>query len=195
MVSGFGGAIKNVGMGLAAIPGKLEIHAGSSPNTRPASCIHCGKCVEVCPTAAITLEPLNIDLVKCIACGKCIGECPTSSIQVPWGKTGENGFLERLVDYAKGIVQNRKVVYINVLTGISPDCDCMGSAKKPFVHDIGIMAADDMIAIDTASADLVDRAYGKYDSFKYETTNSGRYALDYGQQINLGTQNYQLINI
>jgi uncharacterized Fe-S center protein len=191
--AGFGGAIKNVGMGMAAIPGKMAIHADSHPRTTPKRCIKCGKCTTVCPTDAITLNPLVIDLTKCIACGKCIGTCPSGALAVPWGATGENGFLERLTDYAQAITAGRNCIYVNVLKDISPDCDCMGHARKPFVKDIGILVSDDMVAVDTASSDLVDQAYGKPDAFLHEDAVSGRYALDYGQQIGLGTKNYTLI--
>jgi len=191
--AGFGGAIKNVGMGLAAIPGKMVMHADSYPLTSPDRCIKCGKCTTQCPTDAITLNPLVIDLKKCIACGKCIGTCPSSALRIPWGKTGENGFLERLADYAKAITQNREVIYVNFLTDISPDCDCMGVARKPFVKDIGILVSDDILAIDTAACDLVDKAFGKHDAFLHIVDVSGRYIIDYGHQIGLGNKNYQLI--
>ncbi len=191
--SGFGGAIKNVGMGMAAIPGKMAMHADSYPLTNPSRCIKCGRCTIECPTDAITLNPLVLDKAKCIACGKCIGTCPTGALRIPWGATGENGFLERLTDYAKAITTGRQVVYVNVLKNISPDCDCMGSARKPFVKDIGILVSDDILAIDTASCDLVDEAFQKPDAFLHTVSVSGRYALDYGEQIGLGKKSYQLI--
>jgi len=191
--AGFGGAIKNVGMGLAAIPGKMAMHADSNPLTNPARCIKCGKCTTVCPVDAITLNQLVIDQTKCIACGKCVGVCPTGALRIPWGKTGENGFLERLTDYAKAITTGRKMIYVNFLTDISQDCDCMSSARKPFIKDIGILVSDDILAIDTASCDLVNKAYGKADTFLHVCDVSGRYALDYGQQIGLGNKYYKLI--
>ena len=191
--AGFGGAIKNVGMGLAAIPGKMAIHADSYPLTNPSRCIKCGRCTIECPVDAITLDPLVLDKDKCIACGKCIGTCPTSALRIPWGATGENGFMERLADYAKAIVKDRQVVYVNILKDISPDCDCMGSARRPFVRDIGILVSDDILAIDTAGCDLVDEAFSRPDAFLHVVNVSGRYALDYGEQIGLGKKQYILI--
>ncbi len=191
--AGFGGAIKNVGMGLAAIPGKMAMHADSYPLTNPSRCIKCGRCTTQCPTDAISLDPLKIDKSKCIACGKCIGTCPAGALRIPWGATGENGFLERLADYAKAITTGRQVVYVNILKNISPDCDCMSSARKPFVKDIGILVSDDILAIDIAGCDLVDKVYGKPDAFLHEDDVSGRYLLEYGYAIGLGKSNYKLV--
>ncbi len=193
--AGFGGAIKNVGMGMADVRGKLEQHAGSNPLTKPSTCIKCGKCVAVCPVGAITLNPLVIDQTKCIACGKCIGTCPTHSLRVPWGKTGENGFLERLADYANAIHKQQPSIYINVIAQVSPDCDCYNAARKPFIKDIGILASTDILAIDLASADLVDKVYGKKDTFLYESQVSGRYIFEYGEKIGLGNPKYKLVEI
>ncbi len=195
MISGFGGAIKNVGMGMAAIPGKMTQHADSNPKVSPERCVKCGKCTTVCPVDAIKINPLVLDLNICIACGKCIGTCPSGALSVPWGKTGQNGFTERMADYAKAIIANRNMVYINFLTDISPDCDCMGSPRMPFVHDIGILASDDILAVDAASADLVDKTYGKHDAFLHVISASGRYIFDYGTQIGLGNIDYQLIKL
>lgn len=193
--AGFGGAIKNVGMGMADIRGKLEQHSGSNPLTKPGTCIACGKCLSVCPVDALSLNPLAIDLNKCIACGKCIGICPTHSLNVPWGKTGINGFIERMADYAHAISMKYPSVYINILAQISPDCDCFGSARKPFIGDIGILASTNILAIDLASADLVDKTYGKTDSFLHISDISGRYIFEYGEKIGLGNAAYQLVEI
>ncbi len=191
--AGFGGAIKNVGMGMAAIPGKMAIHADNHPLTSPKRCIKCGKCVRQCPANAISLNPLVIDQTKCISCGKCIGTCPSGALRIPWGATGENGFLERLADYANAITKGRDVIFVNFLVNISPDCDCADEAREPFVKDIGILASDDMVAIDAASCDLVDQAFGKTDAFLHVDKVSGRYVLDYGQQVGLGSKDYNLI--
>lgn len=194
-VAGFGGAVKNVGMGLADYRGKLEQHSGSNPKVNASKCIKCQKCLAQCPVNAITLDPLVLDLDKCIACGKCIGTCPTGALSVPWGKTGENGFLERLADYAKAISANRPAVYINVIASVSPDCDCYGGARKPFIHDIGILASTDILAIDKASADLVDKAYGKPDAFLHAADASGKYLFVYGHKIGLGAVDYNLVEL
>ncbi len=193
--AGFGGAIKNISMGLASIGGKLALHANLQPVTIPKNCTQCGACVQECPVGAISINPLVLDKNKCISCGKCPGVCPTRSIRVPWGNKDPVAFLERLADYAKSITKDRNMLYINVLMNISPDCDCSRNARKPFVKDIGILASYDPLALDKASLDLVNKAWGNGDAFLECSGTSGNYLIEYGAKIGLGSDKYQLIKI
>lgn len=193
--AGFGGAIKNVGMGLASIQGKMALHASDIPGTRPDKCINCGVCVNECPGKAITLEPLKIDKNKCIGCAKCIGECPVQAFSIPWGSTPENVFLERLVEYAKVMISLKKMVYVNVLANISRSCDCSRHAPKPFLEDIGILVSTDIVAIEKASHDLVDKKCKCDDAFVKAGNPSGKYQITYAEQLNMGKTNYVLIDI
>ena len=193
--SGFGGAIKNVGMGLGAIAGKMAMHASTVPTVSTSKCTKCGACVPQCPGNAITIEPkVVIDPEKCIGCAKCIGVCPTRVYGVPWGSTDTPAFIEKLVEYAKIIKDNKNMVYINFLVDISPDCDCMRSAGKPFVKDIGILVSTDMLAIDAASHDLVNEASHTKDAFFKHSGVSGRPQIEYGKKIGLGNDSYELID-
>ncbi len=193
--AGFGGAIKNVGMGLAAIQGKMALHASDIPGTRPDKCIKCGVCVRECPGAAITLEPLKIDKNKCIGCAKCIGECPVQAFSIPWGSTPENVFLERLVEYTKVMTSLKKMIYVNILANISRSCDCSRHAPKPFLEDIGILVSTDIVAIEKASHDLVDQKCNCDDAFVKVGNPSGKYQISYAEQMNMGNSNYILIDI
>ena len=196
MMSGMGGAIKNVSMGLASIAGKMAMHASSIPKYKPSSCISCGKCVPECPGNAISIDPLVIDVDKCIGCGKCIGVCPTRSFNVPWSSTGIDVFQERIAEYAKGITDYKKnIIYINVLANISKSCDCDSWAPKPFMDDIGILASTDIVAIDAASYDLIDKNHKCEDTFKEQNSVSGRNHINYAHQIGLGNTEYELIEL
>lgn len=196
MGAGFGGAIKNVAMGLGAIAGKMAMHASTIPTVNGKKCIKCGVCVPQCPGKAITIEPkVVIDPEKCIGCAKCIGLCPSRVYGVPWGSTDTPAFMEKLVEYAKIISDNKHMVYLNVLADISPDCDCMAGAGKPFVKDIGILASTDMVAIDAASFDLVNAAIHTKDAFAKHSGVSGKPQLEYGEKIGLGTTRYELIDL
>ena len=194
-MAGFGGAIKNVSMGLASIPGKMALHASAVPNYDPDKCIKCGRCVPECPGGAITLDPLTIDPEKCIGCGSCIGICPTNSFQVPWRSTERSVFLERLADYAGVIDSTYNLVYINVLANISKSCDCSPYAPEPFLQDIGILASTDIVAIEKASHDLCDKACDCDDAFLQVNRVSGKHQIDYAYETGLGQIEYELINL
>ncbi len=196
-MAGFGGAIKNVSMGLSAIAGKMAMHASSIPIYHPEKCIQCGECVKNCPGNAISLNPLTIDQEKCIGCGACIGICPVRAFSIPWGSTDNEPFMERLVEYAYGITKGRNMIYVNVLKNISPDCDCMAHARDPFVHDIGILVSTDIVAIEQASLDLVNRHFrdGKHDAFVENVGHSGERQIDYAEELGLGKREYRLIEV
>jgi len=194
-MAGFGGAIKNVSMGLAAISGKMAMHASAIPVYDPGRCIDCKICVPECPGNAISLNPLVIDADKCIGCGTCIGICPQRCFGVPWGSTDQNVFMERLCEYAKGISDNYNLVYINVLANITHYCDCFGRHQKPFMDDVGIVASTDIVAVEQASHDLVDKAHDCDNTFLKEVRVNGKHQIDYAAQIGLGSKTYELINI
>ena len=193
--AGFGGAIKNIAMGLASREGKRFQHQGNYPVYDSEKCISCGICVSSCPGSAITIDPVNIDHTACIACGKCISVCPVKVFsQSPGGRSAE-AFQERLVEYAKVLSSQRKMVYINVLANISSACDCMSHSPKPFVKDIGILASTDIVAIEAASYDLVNKAHNCEDAFLKESRVSGRHQIDYAQAIGMGHKDYKLVDI
>lgn len=193
--AGFGGAIKNISMGLASIHGKMAMHASDIPQVKPSKCISCGICVKECPVDAITLNPLKIDKDKCIGCAKCIGECPVEAFSIPWGSTSERVFLERLVEYAQVLSSQKKMVYVNVLANISRSCDCVRHTPKPFMEDIGILVSTDLVAIEKASHDLVDKKCNCDDAFVKAGNPSGKFQIEYAFDLKMGNINYQLINI
>ena len=193
--AGFGGAIKNVSMGMAAISGKMAMHASSVPLVSPSKCSNCGICPAQCPAGAITLNPVKIDAAKCIGCGKCIGICPDRVYNVPWSSTESSVFLERLVEYAYGITKGRNVLYINVLANISKGCDCSRYAPKPFMDDIGILASTDIVAIEKASHDLIDNAHQCDDTFLKVNSVSGKNQIEYAYKLGMGNKNYRIINL
>lgn len=208
-MSGFGGAIKNLAMGCASAPGKLEQHECAKPIITD-SCNGCGVCVGECPVYAMFLEgnKSHIDYDLCIACNNCLDACPDSVIELDWDKMGQ--FMEKMVEYAYGAVKNKKgkVGYINFLMDITPDCDCVPWSDAPLVQDIGILASKDPVALDCASYELVKQERGL---IKSELTKNflegedkfrgvwnevdGTVQLRYGEQIGLGTIDYELINI
>ncbi|MFH2142764.1 MAG: DUF362 domain-containing protein [Bacteroidota bacterium] len=194
-LSGFGGAIKNVSMGFASVAGKMALHASTIPVTHPNKCRNCNACIKECPVGAITLNPLKIDSTKCIGCGKCIGECGFRAFDVPWKSTEQSEFLERLVEYAKVISDSTYMVYINVLANISTGCDCARSQQVPFMEDIGIMASTDIVAIEKASHDLIDKTHNCDDTFRKVNSVSGKDQIEYAFKLGMGNKEYELIDL
>ena len=154
---GYGGAIKNIGMGMASRRGKLFLHSDIRPSVLASKCTACEACALSCPSNAITLaEVANIDKDICIGCGMCVVACKYAAIEFEWSKTRE--CVTKTLQYAKTIIDKvEKCVYLNVLTDISPHCDCYGYTKPPVVPDIGFLFSKDIVSIDAASADLVNK--------------------------------------
>ena len=196
MMAGFGAAIKNVAMGMAAVGGKMAMHSSSVPLIEGDNCISCGECIEHCPGDAITIDPVVVDDEKCIGCGRCIGVCPQGVYDVNWGSTNSSLFVERMVEYAKGMLDYKPMVFITVLASISPDCDCDGDARPPFVEDIGIIASRDIVAVDKAAFDLVTGKLQKENVFtELHRHTDGRSQYLYGDELKMGSVHYKLIEI
>ncbi len=158
---GFGGAIKNLAMGLATRKQKQLMHADVKPQYREDKCISCRICQKVCPVNAISWENsvFEIDLDLCIGCAECITSCPTGALKILWNETPDN-MSEKLAETALGAVNflDKKLFYFNFLINITPHCDCFSISDNAIAEDIGILASIDPVAIDKASFDLVSRA-------------------------------------
>ena len=208
--AGFGGAVKNLGMGCAPAAGKSEQH-NARPIFNAELCSGCRSCAEVCPAGAIVVEKkiTAVDALACTGCGKCLRVCPTHAMDFNW--FGEiQPFMERVAEYALGAIKGKedRVGFFNFLLNITPDCDCVPWSDAPLVPDIGILASRDPVAIDSASYDLVNQQMGLAnsllqknlepgeDKFRgvWENTH-GTLQLDYGAWIGLGRKEYRLIEI
>ena len=163
--SGFGGAIKNLGMGAIAArnrEGTTErgrIHAVARVKIihTPEKCILCGKCAEACDHDAITLEgEFQINYEKCVKCGRCIEACEQKALGM---ERDEERFQKALAEAAGAVlttIEKGKIFYISFLTEIMPHCDCHPHADVPIVNDQGILAGDDCVAIDKAALDIIE---------------------------------------
>ena len=209
-MSGFGGAIKNLAMGCSPAQGKKEQHAAKFEVT-PRLCVACQACLHVCPTNATSMPKGKavIDPNVCIGCGECMTVCPTKAISLSW-ETELEPFIERMVEYACGAVKGkeRKVGYINFMTDITPDCDCVPWSDTPIVPDIGIAASFDPVALDQACFDMVNQQTGYTNSQLKEGVapgedkfkgvwpyTIGEHQLGYAEKIGLGSRTYKLVEI
>lgn len=204
-MAGFGGAIKNMAMGGAGVRGKREQHK-THVKIDTEKCVGCGRCVQVCPQSALSLidGKSHVDVSKCIGCFECITVCPVKAISIDW-ETEMVPFIERMTEYAKGVTQGREqnICYLNFVISVTPDCDCAAWSDLPMVADLGILASHDPVAIDQASYDLVNKAEpldpklaGVPDKFKARWPHTqGERQLSYGEEIGLGTREYELKHI
>jgi len=208
---GFGGTLKNVGMGCASRHGKMAQHAGVAPKVKTKRCIGCGDCIPRCSQGAIRLfrKKARIDPETCIGCGDCILVCEQEAIQVQWNKSVPE-FMEKMVEYTEGALKNkrRKALFVNFLTDLTPGCDCLPYSDAPFVADIGILASSDPVAVDQAAADLVNQAAGLTGSRLDPPPGPGKdkfralypkvdwtHQLTHAEALGLGSCSYRLTKI
>ncbi|HUW65231.1 MAG TPA: DUF362 domain-containing protein, partial [Spirochaetia bacterium] len=166
--SGYGGAIKNLGMGGLAfrdrngVPQRGRIHflQNAELTWDGGKCSHCRQCVDVCPhgTIVFTDDILVIDKKECARCGRCSRVCPEGALVLPQNDEVFQGCLAESARAVLSTFTDNKVLYINFLTEIQAECDCMPISDTPVVPDIGILASTDIVAIEQASLDLVSRA-------------------------------------
>ncbi|MCM2356691.1 MAG: DUF362 domain-containing protein [Geobacteraceae bacterium] len=210
-LTGFGGALKNLGMGCSSRAGKLVQHSTVAPAVAQEFCDACALCLKACIHDAIAIieGKARIDPANCVGCGRCITICQKKAIAIQWNQEAPLA-MKKMCEYALGVVKGkeRKALYLNFITQVSPACDCYGHADAPIVNDIGICAATDPVAIDQACADLVNAAPGNPNTALQSGFEPGgdkfrgvhpeidwEVQLEHGEQIGLGRRRYELVRI
>jgi hypothetical protein len=210
---GFGGALKNLGMGCASVGGKLELHSKSAPEIFTDNCTGCRVCERNCAHDAIKVNSAKIaviDTIKCVGCGQCIAVCQYDSARVVWDSASEIA-SKMVAEYAIAAVKGKPHFHINFMTDISPDCDCFGNNDAPLVADIGIAASFDPVALDMACADMVKKSpalpgtrltdngdidYTGHDKFTYIHPNTNWLTgLQHAEFCGLGSLKYDLLEV
>jgi uncharacterized protein len=210
--SGFGGAIKNLGMGCGSRKGKLEMHSASKPKMSEENCVACGMCIANCPEQAISYNKNRkalIDYSLCIGCGQCVASCHYGAARAIYDQSAEI-MSEKMAEYAYAVLKGKQHFHINFIMNVSPDCDCLNENDIPLVPDIGMMASFDPVALDRASVDLVNQAPAiqdskLFDKHPYQASKDKfvhvhpdvhwKECLRHAEEIELGTQNYQLLKV
>ncbi len=191
LVTGFGAALKNLGMGCASKGGKLSLHSRSRPFIEKEKCTFCLKCYDYCAYNAIEKNKNHvvINQNKCTGCAGCMSICPERAIRFSWSAASEE--VQRgIARYTADVVRGKKIFYINFLTNITPDCDCLYNAEPPICPDIGILAGFDPVAIDQASYDLAQK---KIDELRQDI--DAQIQLCYGEECGAGARKYEIKSI
>ncbi|GHV37507.1 4Fe-4S ferredoxin [Spirochaetia bacterium] len=215
-LTGFGGALKNLGMGSGSRAGKMAMHNDGKPEVAKADCIGCKICTRFCNHGAISFgadKKAVIDHKKCVGCGRCIGACSKNAISNNAGSSND-ALNCKIVEYAKAVVDGRPNFHINIVNQVSPYCDCHGESDAPVVPDIGIFASFDPVALDKACIDAVNAVPGIESSIwgdREHTHKDGKGSSDHltdihpttdwrgqiahAEKIGLGTGSYELVTV
>lgn len=158
--TGFGGTLKNLGMGCASVGGKLELHCAAQPVVKTENCRGCNICVKHCAHDAIHLNPerkAEIDYSKCVGCGQCIALCQYDSASMGANDTSER-LNYKIAEYTKAVLKDKPNFHVSFIMNVSPECDSWNHNDAAVVPDLGIAASFDPVALDKACADLVIHA-------------------------------------
>lgn len=183
--------LKNIGIGLAAKPGKAAIHLMSPPKIK-SGCDRCLRCLKWCPSDAIvdTGSKVKIDGEKCSLCGDCVAFCPLGAVEMEW--IFDERLQEKYVEYAKGVLKGKegKAGFVNFVMDVTPICDCAKWSEIPILNDIGILASLDPVAVDQASFDLAMEQI-------CESGSEGKWSaqLAHAERLGLGSRKYELMEI
>ena len=209
-LTGYGGTLKNLGMGCATRQGKMQQHCGLGPKLNPQRCIKCGECVEVCSPGALSQTEdgsMVLDQEACIGCAACLLTCRHGGLSVNWD-VDLRQFMERLVEYAGAVLScfARPLLHVAFVQNVTPGCDCTGYSDAPVCPDLGVLVSYDPVALDRACLDLVNQAPGLgssrlpgdyrpgTDKFKaLHPQTQPEHTLEYAEGLGLGQRSYQLI--
>lgn len=208
-LTGFGGAIKNIGMGCGSRAGKMAMHCNGKPSVDAEKCVGCRTCTRYCAQGAISVteRKARIDHEKCVGCGRCIGVCNFSAIENAID-ANSNDVNSRMAEYAKAVVDGRPHFHISIVNQVSPCCDCHGENDAAVVPDIGIFASFDPVALDHACIDAVNAApiiassvlgqcdHAGHDHFtSIHPVTDWRSQIAHAEAIGLGNGEYELISL
>ena len=211
--TGFGGAIKNIGMGCGSRAGKAEQHSNGKPSIDAARCRGCRKCRRECANDGLVFDAetgkMTVDLAHCVGCGRCLGACNFDAIEFREDDAVEV-LNRRMAEYAKAVVDGRPHFHVSLIVDVSPYCDCHGENDAPILPDIGMFASFDPVALDQACADACLQAtpiansqlgehlakpdwHHHHDHFLDSNPNvEWEATLDQAEKIGLGTRAYEL---
>lgn len=213
-MTGFGGAIKNIGMGCGSRAGKTEQHSSGKPHIIEEACRGCKRCLKECANHGLVFDEgkrkMAVDKNHCVGCGRCLGACNFDAIA--FDNDHANAVLNcKMAEYTKAVVDGRPGFHVSLIIDVSPNCDCHCENDAPILPNIGMFASVDPLALDQACVDACLKAAPLPGSQLYDRmkspdfvdhrdhfTNSSpesewRTCLEHAEKIGLGTRAYELI--
>ena len=213
-MAGFGGALKNIGMGCGSRAGKMEQHNEGKPQVNQDACVGCGACYKICAHEGpvITDGKAKIDHDKCVGCGRCLAACPKDAVEAQGGTTVKM-LNYKMAEYSYAVCKDRPCFHISLICDVSPNCDCHAENDIPIIPNVGMLASFDPVALDQACADLCNKmpvmhgsildeniqARGNeehHDHFHMTHPDTNwKTCVAHAVKIGLGTDQYELVEI
>lgn len=212
--TGFGGALKNIGMGCGSRAGKMEQHNSGKPTVDSEICRGCRMCSKNCAHSAISFEnnKAQINHELCVGCGRCLGSCNFDAIYNE-NESAVDDLNKKIAEYSLAVVQGRPHFHISLVIDVSPYCDCHSENDLPIIPDVGMFASFDPVALDQACADACNKMdvqcgslldehihahdfVDHHDHFTNTSPNTNwKVCLEHAQKIGLGIRDYELIEV
>mgnify|MGYP000915555518 CR=1 FL=1 len=210
--AGFGGALKNLGMGCGSNQGKRDMHSAGRPCIDPEKCVACGACANICahdgPQIDKATGKMHINWVNCMGCGRCVDVCPMGAIY----HSQENAVRMlnyKIAEYAKAVVDGRPNFHISLVRDVSPYCDCHAENDLPIVPDVGMFASFDPVALDLACAEAINRQpvlpnsaitdlKHEHDCDRFHAAHDNTHwqdLIEHGKKLGIGQDTYELVTI
>lgn len=212
--TGFGGTIKNIGMGCGSRAGKKAQHMNGQPEIDPELCRGCRACLRECANDGLSFDEstrkMSINTQNCVGCGRCIGACNFDAIAFA-NYAATKDLNCRMAEYTKAVIQNRPNFHVSLIVDVSPNCDCHAENDAPILPNIGMFASFDPLALDQACVDACLKATplpnsqlaeamekedfcDHHDHFENTTPNSEyKTCLAHAEKIGLGTRDYEIV--
>jgi hypothetical protein len=213
-ITGFGGTIKNIGMGCGSRAGKTEQHSGGKPDIDEEKCVGCRACIKECANDALHFDEeakkSRINHDNCVGCGRCLGACNFDAIAFGLD-SAVCDLNKKMAEYTKAVVDGRPQFHISLIVDVSPNCDCHGENDVPILPNLGMLASFDPLALDQACVDACLEATPLPGSQLAENlakkecvdhhdhfSNCGpesewKTCMEHAEKIGLGTREYELI--
>ncbi|MCR5745256.1 MAG: DUF362 domain-containing protein [Bacteroidales bacterium] len=218
-MTGFGGAIKNIGMGCGSRAGKTDQHASGKAMIYEEKCRGCRRCQRECANGGLVFDAekrkMHVDETHCVGCGRCLGACNFDAIDFVQDQA-LSILNAKMAEYTKAVVSGRDSFHISLIVDVSPYCDCHPENDAPILPDLGMFASKDPLALDQACVDaclaaeplpnsvLGDHLHEEgfhqhhhhqhHDHFRNTTPESEwETQLTHGEKIGLGSRQYELV--